>query len=326
MTTKVKGSAIDFASTTKMVSLLDLGPVNTDITVLLQTALNTGTAILVPIGTWNMGTLLIPDNSVIIGFGSRSVLRMRDAGNGIALSVGSNCLLKDFVVDGNKLNQVGASLHGVSLMGAVRTRIFNVTTLNTKGSGFYLGGTNAECELHHVTSSGYTESGIAVVQGTNVSIMHPSVYSSDAAATGDGIRIASTANAISGVLIQSPKVKDVVGRGIVMIGSGSKNVTDVIVDNPRVIASVNHGIFMNNAERCAVNAGTVKSCTADGIRLEGDVMNSRVSGVMINSNTGYGLREIANGASPNYNNLIYNNLGLNGNNVTTKIGANSIAI
>lgn len=326
MVTRVKGSTIDYEDVTGAVSLQDMGPAGTDISTKLLAALAAGKAIFIPIGTWLFGGATLPVNSVIIGMGAKSVLKVRDTGNSTGFVVNSGCYLKDFVIDGNKVNQVGSGFNGLDLNNSIRSRIDNVTSINAKGSGFVLSGASSENELKDCTATGYTESGFRIVASTNDSIINPHVYSSDAAATGDGIAITSGGNSITGLLVESPKIKSITGRGIALVGLATRNVSDVIISCPRIISTSNHGIFMTLVTGISVQGGFAKMGSADGVRLEGDAQGCRILNFISRGNASYGFREVTNGVAPNFNGFIYCQPGTNGNDVITKVGANSFIV
>ena len=305
---------------------MDMGPVGTDITAAFNAAVLANQPILIPEGTWVFSGAILPANSLIIGMGLKSILKLKDAANTTALVVGNSSFLKDFVIDCNKVNQVGANLHGLDLTNTQFARIHNVKVLNPKGCGALYTGTCSDGELKDFECSGYTNSGIVVSQGTNLTIINPHIHDSDPAATGDGIAITSNGNAVTGLLLESPKIKSVTNRGISCIGSGTANVYDISISNPRVFSTTTHGIHTFLARTININGGLVASAGGDGIRFEGDSQHCNAIGVTVRSCTGYGAREVTNGATPNYNNIIYNHLLNSANNTPTKVGANSVAI
>lgn len=326
MITRVKGSVLSELDMTNVVSLKDLGPENTDVTTAANAALQAGQVLLVPIGTWLHKGLVVPNGGSIIGMGPRSVLKLADGANAISVAVGSNCALKDFCIDGNKVNQTGLSLTGVDLSGATQTTVVNVSVKNSKGSGFAISNGASELELINCSVTGYLDSGIKVTYGSNISIINPTIFNGDAAATGDGISLASNGNLISGVLISTPKIKDIPNRGITFIGNGARNVINSIVISPRIINPTGHGIHMLNADSNTIQGGLTSNCGGDGVRFEGDVQNCYAATHVAKNNVGYGLREIVLGSTPNNNGLIYNRSMLNGNNAITKVGAASFVV
>lgn len=326
MVTRVKGSSILIADLLGAVSLNDLGPQNTDVTAGINAALLANKPIIIPVGTWLFSGAVLPANAIVIGMGNKSILKLKDGGNAIGFSVGSNCLLKDFVYDGNKINQVGNSLHGFNIVDSVRSVLSGVSATNVKGSGFFVSGTAAEVDIINCEATGYFESGIKVTAGLDISIINPSVHDSDVAATGDGIALASNGNTVTGVVINTAKIKDITGRGIALVGNGARNVSEVAIVAPRITNTTSHGIHAINADSVTVQGGITKTCNGDGIRLEGDVQNCRVMVHTAHANTGYCIREVVQGTTPNNNGFIYSNVAGNGNNVVTKLGAASYVV
>lgn len=328
MITRVKGSTFRSIDNFNYVSLTDLGAAGTDITTALQAALTAGTPVYIPIGSWLFSSLTIPDDAIIFGCGRKSILKQKDLSNSVAINIASSrVLLQDFFLDGNKANQVGSSLHGILLNGAIDAQIIQVYVQNTKGSGFRItGAATNEVHLIDCYSKGHTESGILVDTGSNISLINPRIMDSDLLATGDGISIVSNGGAVSNVLIETPVVRNQAVRGIALAGNGSRNVTSVSINNPRVSNSVNSGIFLTNADGCTVSGGMSNSNSIDGLRVEGDVQNCRFFGVNCRTNVSFGTREVTVGSTPNFNGFIYGITSGNGNNAITKVGASSYVV
>lgn len=327
MTTRVKKSTARLQDITNAISTENMGPQNTDITAALVTALAAGTPVYVAIGTWFFSTLTLPANSIIFGAGKKSILKQNNVANSIGMVVSAGCQLRDFLLDGNKLNQVGASFHGFDFTNATDCECSNVTAYNNKGSGFNIAGTANEVELFECQAVGWTESGFKVVAGTNITLSDCKAYSSDAVATGDGFSIASNGTAVTGVILDSCVAKSNAARGFALIGNGSKNVTAVSLTNCRASNNISHGLHLINADSCTQFGGMFNNNGGDGIRIEGDVQNCRFFGAAVRFNTGFGIREVIAGSTPNLNGLIYtvcNNNTLS--NVITKVGAASYIV
>ncbi len=326
MTTRIKGSVFRTVDVAGYVSTHDLGPENTDITAALQAALLAGLAVCVTAGTWLVGAITIPAGSVIFGDGPKCVLKTKDNTNAVLFTVGANSLLAGFAIDGNKVNQVGTGLHSVNVAGVAGVTCSQLVVQNTKGSGIAVTGAASNATIQVCDISGFTESGIMVAQGTGINLLAPNVHDSDVGATGNGISIASIGSAITGVAIEAAVVRNVTGRGIALLGNGSRNVSSVSVMNARVSSCTSHGVHLLNADSCVVSGGVVNANAGDGIRLEGDVQNCRMVTPISRSNTGFGLREVTSGTSPNFNGLIYGVVNGNGSDVITKVGASSYIV
>lgn len=327
MITRVKGSSFKTIDNFAFASTMDMGPQNTDITAAIVAALNANIPVFIPIGTWLVTGFTVPDNGIIMGVGEKSVLLQKALSNSTCITVGSNCLLQDFMVDGNKVNQVGSGFHAFTFNNSVDSQGIQLYAQNVKGSSFRVTGANTnEVHLMDCGSVGHTESGILVDSGSNISLIHPRILASDVTATGDGISISSAGLAISNVTIQTPVVRSQAGRGIALVGNGSKNVTSVSVLNPRVGNCVNSGIHLINVDGATVNGGMSNNNGIDGVRLEGDVQNCRISLVNARTNTQFGIREVVAGSTPNLNGLIYGITSGNGTNAITKVGAGSYIV
>lgn len=328
MITRVKGSSFRTQDNFNYISLGDVALVNTDVTAAIVTALATGKPLYIPVGIWIIGSLSIPSNSYIFGDGSGSVLKIKDLNNanGLSISGTTGVTLKDFAIDGNKVNQVGTGFNAVDIASGSAVRLQGISISNCKGSGIGISGTATDVFSSNCSVSGYTESGFKIAGGSNISLIHSRAQTSDVAATGDGIAIASSGLTVSSVNIASPMCFGNVGRGIAIVGNGSKNVIGVSITNPRVTGNSSHGIHLVNADACSITAGNIVSNGGDGIRIEGDVQNCRVIGSNLRSNTSFGIREVISGSTPNFNGLIYTIVALNGNNTITKVGASSYIV
>lgn len=326
MTTKVKGIAINLFDLLGAVSVQDMGPQNTDITSQVNTALAAGSPVFIPAGTWIIRNIILPAGSKLIGIGPQSILKLKDVINAVAITISGECYLSGFTLEGNKDNQAGGGFHGIEISGATNVIIDKVNVNNTKGSGFVVSGASDGVVFQNCQVSSYTDSGFKITRGTNITLNTPRVLSSDAAATGEGIAILSDGNVISNINIINPIVSKAVNRGIAIIGNGGRNVQDVTITSPRINTSGSHNIHIMSTDTVMIFGGSVKASSGDGIRIEGDVINCRINSVSIKNNLGYGLREIINGASPNFNGYIYNVLAGNANNAPAKVGANSFVL
>lgn len=327
MVTRVKGSVWTTEDNVGAVSARELGQQNTDITVAMSNALLAGKPIFIPIGQWIIGSLTVPANSLIYGMGERSILKQKDLANSPAITVGDNTTLRDFTVDGNKINQVGTGFHGFVFQSSVDTQAFNLFAVNNKGCGYKVTGINTqELTLTACAVIGHTESGISVDAGGHVSLFAPRVAASDNTATGDGISIASAGTVVANIIVDSPTVRSQAGRGIALIGNGAKNVVAISVSNPRIEGGIGHGIHVMNSDGVTVIGGDVNANSGDGIRVEGDVQNSRFVSVVCRNNIGFAAREVTLVSTPNFNGFIYIVPIGNGNNTVTKVGANSYVV
>lgn len=327
MITRVKGSTFRTVDNFAFVSLADLAPQNTDVTTLITAQFALGNPIFVPVGTWNISGISVPDNGIIFGLGEKSILKQIVTANTVAVTVGSNCLVQNFLVDGNKANQVGTGFHGFLFANSVDSQGIQLYAKNCKGSGFKISGAAvSEVQLIECASVGHTESGFLVDSGSNIALIAPRATLSDAVATGDGIAIASNGTVITNVTIADPISRNQAGRGISILGNGSKNVTSVSVSNPQVSNNTGNGIHLINVDGASVLGGMSNNNGIDGLRIEGDVQNCRFAQFNCRNNVAFGAREVVSGSTPNFNGLIYGITSGNGNNTITKVGASSYVV
>jgi hypothetical protein len=326
MTTRPRGITLAAFDMLGAVSTEDMGPRGSDITAAFAAALLAGTPVFVPFGSWYISQLTLPANSTIIGMGPGSVLKAKAGANATTMTVGSNCYIDGFTVDGNKNAQAGGGFNCIEIAGAQNVTINDVVAKDARGSGFVVSGGCDGLAINTCTATGYTESGFKFINGTNISVINPRAIDSDPAATGDGIAITSDGATVSNIHLVDPIADNVNGRGIALIGNGSRNVTDILITGPQVFKTTSHGIHMMSADSITIQGGYAKSCSGDGIRVEGDVLNSRVFSMQVKSNLGTAIREIVSGSTPNYNGLIYNVVANNGSNAITKVGANSFIV
>lgn len=331
MTTKVKKSSWDTKDNMGYVSLFDTGAKGdgtTDDTAAFNAALATGKPVYIPPATFVIGSVTIPDNTVVFGHGSGSILRMKVVNNAPLLSVGSGVELENFAIDGNKTNQVSTDCHGVLVTSAAKTTIAKLTIYNTKGDGINVTGTgNNFVQIQECAITGTTKNGITVEAGKVVSIdTCYCAYSDAVASPGDGFSISSNGSTLNTVSLTGCIATNNSGRGFVIAGNTSKNVTDCSMSDCHALSNVSHGFHMLTTERDQLTTCTAKSNGGDGFRLEGDVQHSRLAINNAHNNGSYGIREVVAGSTPNYNGFIYSITRNNGNDTVTKVGANSTVV
>ena len=327
MVNKARGSAWDTLDNLGYQNLGDFAFSGDDVSVTLTTLLANNLPVYIPPGTWNIGVLSLPANAIVFGCGEKSILRVKNAANSINISIGSGATLSDLLVDGNKANQVGVSLHTIQLNNAVRAKLRNVKVINAKADAFNLtGAASSENILDSCSATGFLGNGFRVEQGADTQLINPNAYSSDAVSTGDGIAITSNGNAVTRVSLVNPVSKGNAGRGIALLGNGSKNVSEISIVNPRTSSNTSNGIHLINTTGVTIVGGMSISNGIDGVRLEGDVQFTRVTNVQAKSNTSFGMREVTSGSTPNNNTFAYDLSQLNGNNVITVVGGASVVV
>lgn len=335
MITRVKKSAWQFRDNAGYVSLTDpsiggIGDGVTDNTAAFNTALALNLPVFIPPGTFLIGSITVPTYATIFGVGDSCILKLKNSTNLTALNIGVGTNLFNFALDGNKANQLGAGIHGIKVTNGAQVTLEDLYIYNTLADGINITGNSTRgIIILGCVIAGFVKNGITVESGTNITINTTDCGASDLVASpGDGISLAPTsgATAVSSVTIAACSSHNNTGRGISILGNTSANVTDVTISSPRIDSCASHGIHLFLCAKITIVGGTVKACNSDGVRLEGDTQSSRVSVLVSEGNTSFGIREVTTGATPNLNGLIYNVSLLNGNNTITKVGAGSFVV
>jgi len=327
MIQRVKGSAFNTMDDFGYVSLLDYVTNDgiTDVAPFILAILAAGKVVFVPAGIFLCSPLTLPAGARILGAGDNSVLQLKAASNSPCLTLAGNIVLKDFKVDGNKVNQTISNSHGVAISAASNTKVLGLSVINCRGDGINVDNSTL-IEIRDVFTTGNTVNGVRIQRADDVRLSNVQAYLSDGAATGDGIAISSAGNAVNRVTLTNCTASYNINRGISILGFGSKNVIGVTLSNCLVNNNTSHGIHAINVEQLSITGGQSSGNGQDGIRIEGDVQYSRVSGVMLRSNVSFALREVTAGTTPNNNGLIYNVARSNGNDTITKVGASSFIV
>ncbi len=333
MITRVKGSVFSFKDNANYVALTDVGGIGDgvfDNTTAMNLALTYGIPVLIPPGTFLIRGITVPASASIFGIGSSSILKLKTASNSVALTCTGGIDFSSFTLDCNKAGQLGSNLHGILLTNGITANMDELSVTNPLGDGINITGVNTlGIRISRSRITGFVKNGITVEQGTDIAITNTKCSNSDVIASpGDGISLAAVSAGVlvSDITISGCRSRNNVGRGLSILGNGSKNVTDVNVNGGSFSSNNSHGIHAFTAQAVTVNGCTVKGNGGDGGRLEGDVQYSRVSECVFNTNTGTCLREVTTGATPNLNGLIYNVALGNGSNVVVKVGAGSFIV
>ena len=330
MTTRVKGSSYTTLDNVGYISLGDIGVGDgtTDNTAAIIAALATGVALYIPAGTFITGPITVPAGATIFGIGVKSILKLKPTSGLPMLTCGSNTQLSTFAIDGNKSNQVSSALHGVIFNNAVTSGALNLTIYNTKGDGINITGVSTSgVNIISCSVTAFTKNGVTVEAGVNISLVNVGTSNSDiAAAPGDGIALVSTGNTIQRAMVNSCTSSGNIGRGIALVGNGSRNVKNITITGAICTGNTSHGLHVLTAEKVTITGSLSGANTGDGIRLEGDVQSSRVTTCVTDTNSGFGIREVVAGSTPNLNGLIYNVALGNSSDVITKVGAGSFVV
>jgi len=334
MITRVKGAAFSTQDNIGYISLGDTpgakGDGVVDNTSALTTALASGLPVYIPPGTWLISPIVVPVNSTIFGAGTKSILRLKSAVVGSMLTLGSGTSVHLLTIDGNKAGQASALNHGIAVVNAVDVKLGQLSIINTIGDGVNIsGGSTVGTKIIDCNFTGFMKTGITVENGVLAYISGCHTDISDVLAIpGDGIALAPTIGGalIYGTIIQGCTSRNLAGRGIAVIGFGSKNVLDTTISGFATTVAGSHGIHLLNTQRVLIAGTSIRSCTGDGFRIEGDVVYCRISECVAYSNTGTSFREVVAGATPNNNGFIYNVSNNNGSDTVVKVGAQSFIV
>lgn len=332
MVTKVKNSTWNSSDNLGYASVKDNGALGdgvTDDTAAFTTALATGLPVFVPPGTYLLGAISLASGKTMFGVGSTSILKAKNTIGSSLVTVNSACIFRDLAIDGNKANQVAVNSHGVTVTSAVVSKLTNLTISNTYGDGINVSGASDNVRINSCVITGFTKNGITIEAGNDITISDTVCYTSDAAASpGDGIALATTAagSSLTAVTLDNNVCRNSIGRGIAIIGNTVKNVTNVQINNNRVANNTGHGIHLLTCQQVLISNSLVKSNGGDGVRMEGDTIQSRITNSTADSNTGTCMREVVAGSTPNNNGFVYTvNVG-NGSNTVVKVGASSFIL
>ena len=334
MVTTIKGSVWAADNTLGYVSVTDnpylaVGDGVTDNTAAFNSALASGKPVFIPSGTFVVSQLVIPSNTVLFGLGADSVIQLKNGINLplLYLNAVTGVTIKHLTLNGNKAYQVGAGVHAVSIAGGSGHILESLYIVNSLGDGININGSAEDIEILSPKITGFVKSGITVENASDIDIISARTYNSDPAAfPGDGITLApvTTTNTVTCVRVIGGYSDTNVGRGFSAVGNGSQNVFDCTVSNYVAKNNTSHGLHILTATQIMTSNVIAKSNGGDGIRLEGNVTNVNITNGIADGNTGYGIREITSGSSPNYNDFIGDRAVNNtGSNIITKVGANS---
>lgn len=335
MVTQVKGSSFTVQGNFNYISLTDpiIGAVGdgiTDNTTAITAALALNIPVFIPPGVFLTSGLIVPSGTSIFGVGKTSQLKLKSGSNSVMLTCSGTIDFKSFYLDVNKSGQVGSNLHGIKLIDGIDATLEELRIINSLGDGINIAGNSTTgISMHKIFISGATKNGMTIEAGTNINMSQVRTYNGDSVSSpGDGMSLApiNALSLISEITITGCTSRNNPGRGLSILGFGSRNVTDVNVMGGSYSYNGSHGIHVFTAQAVTVNAVNCKNNTGDGARLEGDTQYSRVSECIFNANMGTCVREVTTGATPNNNGLIYNAALGNGSNVAVKVGASSFII
>lgn len=221
-----------------------LGDGISDETTLFITSVGIPTEIQIPAGTFILSQVSIPSNTVIKGFGSRTILKLKNVANSSFFLVNnaSNITISDLVLDGNSANNLTGGI-GVRVQGtSSNINIRNVEIKDFRISGFNFSGTGSDAQVIDCHVHDNILDGISSANMTQIVVSGCHVHNN-----GDsGIEIANLSHnskAIGNI------VHDNTGGNIKFVGIGS-SLTDVqAVGNTCYNSTNSHGIQFNTVTR-----------------------------------------------------------------------------
>lgn len=338
MVTKASGSAWNTYPNLGYINVKDTpygaqGNGTTDDTAAVTSALAvTGVPVFFPPGTYLLQTLAIPSGKIIFGCGPATILKLRNSTNAPLFTTYNNSeiVLRDFAVDGNKAGNTGSGIDGFHLSGGDHISLEKLFIYNTLGAGIRILGGLQYASILFPRITGNVGNGITIENASELDIQTPHIYTSDASAyPGDGIALApaATTDSISQVRIAGGTITGCAGRGLAVVGNGSQNVLNVSAVGTHFSANISHGFHAVTASQLTLSACISKGNGGDGFRLEGNTTQSLIAGGIADTNTGYGMREVVSGSTPDYNGFIgCKAIANTASNVITKVGTHSTIV
>lgn len=332
MVTKAKGSSWNSLDNLGYANIKDYGAVGdgtTDCTTAIAAAIATGYPVFVPTGTFLATTIALATSTKLFGTGPNSILKVKNATNDCILTLSglTGVEISHLSLDGNKANQSGVAANGIEVTGSGGIVLSDLYIYNTLGDGILVDGDSTTVVLDQVAINGFVKNGFHFADASKIIISNCIAYSSDAAASpGDGFAFAAAAagDALFQVTANNCISRSNVGRGFSFLGSGSKNVYDATLSGCIAANNTSHGFHLLTTKQILLGGSIAFTNGGDGFRLEGDTVDSRVLHCTASTNTGFGIREIVSGSTPDRNDLVGMVSTGNGTNTVTKVGGSSL--
>lgn len=333
MTNKVRASTLDLANILGIVSVKSYGATGdgvTDDTTAINLALASGYSVLFPAGTYLVSPIVLAIGVNILGTGKDSVIKLKAASSSAVITCGGNNVVENLAINGNKSAQSGSGTHGIAISGSDTVLIANVFITDTLGSGVVISGAAGNISVSQTEVTEFTVSGITITGGQKISVVDSSIYTSDVAAfPGDGISLSpsTTTDSITGVNLAGNTISGNLGRGIVLAGYNSQNVSANSIVNNVVVSNSSTGIYLGATTKNTLVGNVSKSNGNDGFKLEGNATYNTLTANVADTNGAYGFREVTLGSTPDYNKF-YGNMPRSNvtSDVETTVGANSTVV
>lgn len=331
MVTKSKGSTWDLGDNLVSISILDCGAsqLSSDNSAAINTAIgivgSSGITVYIPDGVYLTAPLTLPTGIIFDGPGT---LKLAAGSVNYLITITGSVTLKNIVLDGNNVQVSGGNYGVIAIVGANKVRLEDVVINNALSHGIYIGNASSNIELDGIRVINNLANGILIDSATGVDITNYRCTAPNATAfPGTAISLTSAGNPIKNISITNAVCVGAKGPGIDILGSASRNVTNISISGgTRCVMGSTHGIRINEAEEIIISGSVVANNSGDGIRIEGDTQNVRISTCIANTNTGTGISEVISGSTPNNNGFIYNVQVGNGTNTTTLVGVNSFQV
>jgi parallel beta-helix repeat protein len=231
----------------------------TDDSTAIQAAITANRQVLIPPGTFVVGTsLTVPSNTTIMGMGNTSILKADAASSPISiLSATSvtNVLIKDLKIDVNRANQSGNADYGIYFNTVTDSFIFDVLVIESYWKGIYAVDSNniqiRGCRIYNMRDTAIELSTCkkSVVSGCVVEGIL-----ADGGLAPDGIRIVG-----EDLLVSDCVVHDSMYRCFAIEGSAGTHSIRCKIDNCIAYDYKDYGYFMNYNTDCAIT-----NCMARG--------------------------------------------------------------
>lgn len=271
----------------------------------LQSALTDGGWIIIPDGTYITGPLNVTSNTKIV-MGPNAILKAK-AGYGVNDRLLNIIGVDNVVVQGGTIQMrradylgvVNEQRHCVIISGSTRVKMIRVKAIDSGGDGFYIGGADPvdDVTLEDCIAANHFRNSLSITYGDNIKVIGGKY--SDANGTTEapfgpwaGIDIEPNAlKPIETCVIDGAECYNNNGQGILSSGPSSALITSLTIRNCKIHDNLLQGIKPAYVQQLEVIDNELWDNGGSGIEDTTAVATSqRISGNLIRSTTGYGIK------------------------------------